>query len=146
MQVSRPEPLMHAAAYKSYQVLQPLSTHWRPATCAEVQCPHYEEGWGVRVENLTPDLLHEAKNSGRRYREWRVAEGETWLLFEPGQPCFRSKTHRIQIGRPPLYIVRDGDHRGNPRGTAARLHHNPDNWRDDFAEHQQRLADEIKKG
>ncbi|MET7441188.1 hypothetical protein ACFYQQ_01245 [Streptomyces sp. NPDC005496] len=142
----RPEPLMGPAAYKTYAVVAPLSSHFRKGTCAEVGCGHYRDGWRVRVEALTSDLLHAAKTSGRRFVEQQVAEGETWLLFEAGQPCFRAAEHRVRVDRPPLYVVRDGDHRGNPRGTKARVHHTPANWLDDFATHQQAIADEIKKG
>jgi hypothetical protein len=137
---------MDAAAYKTYEMRSPLSSHFRPATCAEVACPHYLNGWRVRVEALTPDLLHAARNSGRKYTEQQVAEGETWLVFEPGQACFKASQHRARLDRPPLYLVRDGDHRGNPRGTKARLFQRPDQWVDDFATHQQNLADEIQKG
>lgn len=142
----RPEPLMPSHAYKTYAVVAPIGTHFRQGTCAEANCEHYLNGWKVRVENLTPDLLHAAKTSGRKYTEQRVAEGETWLVFEAGQPCFRESQHRVRIDRPPLYVVRDGDHRGNPLKTKARVHHNPANWVEDFAEHQQRIADEIAKG
>lgn len=151
----RIDPLMPAHAYKTYAIVSPISTHMRQATCAEVGCEHYLNGWQVRVENLTPDLLHTAKTArvtvnGRqvpyRYREQRVAEGETWLVYDAGQPCFKASTHRAPLGKPPLYLVRDGDYRGNPRGTKARLHQRADNWVEDFAEHQQALADEIKKG
>ena len=145
-QLFRIDPLMPAHAYKTYAVVSPISTHMRQATCEEVGCEHYRNGWQVRVENLTPDLLHTAKTSGRRYVEQSVAADETWLVFAAGQPCFKAATHRAPIGRPPLYIVREGDHRGNPRGTKARLHQRPENWVEDFAEHQQALADEIKKG
>ena len=144
--LSRIQPLMGAAAYKTYSVVSPLSTHFRPATCAEVGCPHYVNGWRVRVEALTPDLLHAARTSGRKYVEQPVAEGETWLVFEAGQDCFKANQHRTRMDRQPLYVVRDGDWRGNPRGTKARLHQRPDNWVEDFAEHQQKLADEIEKG
>lgn len=144
--LSRIQPLMGAAAYKTYSVVSPLSTHFRPATCAEVDCPHYLNGWRVRVEALTPDLLHAARNSGRKYVEQSVAEGETWLVFEAGQDCFKASQHRTRMDRAPLYVVRDGDWRGNPRGTKARLHQRPDHWVEDFAEHQQKLADEIGKG
>lgn len=144
--LSRIQPLMDAAAYKTYEVVSPLSTHFRQATCAEVDCPHYLNGWRVRVEALTPDLLHAARSSGRKHVEQSVTEGETWLVFEAGQPCFKANQHRTLVGRPPLYVVRDGDWRGNPRGTKARLHQRSDNWVEDFAEHQQKLADEIEKG
>lgn len=146
IELNRPDPLMAPQAYKTYAVLQPLSTHWRPASCAEVDCPHYLNGWRTRVETLTPELLHTARNSGRRYREMRVAEGESYLVFDAGQACFAAASHRKQIGREPLYIVRDGDWRGNPRRTRARQHLNPQNWVEDFSEHQAKLADEIAKG
>ncbi|MFG3276244.1 hypothetical protein [Streptomyces luteogriseus] len=145
-QLFRIDPLMPAHAYKTYALVSPLSTHTRQATCAEVGCEHYQNGWRVRVESLTPDLVQAARTSGRKHVEQRVADGETWLVFEAGQACFKAATHRAPIGRPPLYVVRDGDHRGNPRGTKARLHQRAENWVEDFAEHQQRLADEQKKG
>jgi hypothetical protein len=100
----------------------------------------------VHIEALTPDLVEAARKSGRRYREEHIAEGQTYLVFDAGQPCFRASQHRARVDRPPLYIVRDGDYRGNPRGTKARLHQNPANWVEDFATHQQAIADEIEKG
>lgn len=144
--VFRIEPQMGPEAYKTYAIVSPISTHMRRATCEEVGCEHYLNGWRVRVENLTPQMLHDARNSGRKYTEQQIAEGETWLVYPPGQACFKAAEHRAPIGRPPLYLVRDGDHRGNPRGTKARLHQRPGDWVEDFAEHQQALADEIKKG
>ncbi|MEV5957302.1 hypothetical protein AB0M11_26635 [Streptomyces sp. NPDC051987] len=145
-ELSRPQPLMGAAAYKTYEMQAPLSTHFRPATCAEVKCPHYLNGWRVHVEALTDDLVKAARQSGRRYREEHVAEGQTYLVFEAGQSCFRVSQHRARIDRPPLYIVRDGDFRGNPRGTRARLHQRAQDWVEDFATHQQAIADQIEKG
>jgi hypothetical protein len=144
--VFRPEPRMDPAAYKTYAVIAPLSTHFRPATCAEVACPHYLNGWRVNNEALTPDLRHAVAASGRTYRLEVISPTESWLVFEAGQPCFKASQHRARIDRAPLYVVRDGDHRGNPRGTKARLFQRPDQWVDDFATHQQTLADEIKKG
>lgn len=149
------EPAMAPSAYKTYAVVAPLSSHFRPATCAEVDCPHYVNGWGVRIHQLPPEdqaALRVAtfNRDGRTYRysyvEREMEAGETWLLYKPGQPCFQASRHRTRIERPELYVVRDGDHRGNPRGTKARLHQNPAHWQEDFAEHQQKLADEIAKG
>ncbi|GHH30265.1 hypothetical protein Srubr_02810 [Streptomyces rubradiris] len=137
---------MPPEAYRTFAIVSPVETHMRRATCEEVGCEHYLNGWRVRVENLTPQMLHAARTSGRKYVEHRIAEGETWLVYEAGQPCFKATEHRAPIGRPPLYLVRDGDYRGNPRGTKARLYQRPDQWVDDFATHQQNLADEIRKG
>ncbi|MGW2720854.1 hypothetical protein [Streptomyces sp. NPDC001492] len=146
VELSRPQPLMGAAAYKTYEMRAPLSTHFRPATCAEVDCPHYLNGWRVHLEALTEDLADAARKSGRRYREEKVAEGQTYLVFEAGQNCFRVSQHRARVDRPPLYVVRDGDFRGNPRGTKARLHQRAQDWVEDFATHQQAIADQIEKG
>jgi hypothetical protein len=144
--MSRPDPLLPASAYKTYSIVAPLSTHHRPATCAEVDCPPYLNGWRVRVETLTPEDLHLVKNAGRKWVERRVAEGETWLVFEAGQPCFKASEHRTRLDRPELFIVRDGDHRGNPRRTPVRQHVRPGDWVEDFAEHQQGLADAHQEG
>jgi hypothetical protein len=145
--MGRIQPLMGAEAYKTYEMRAPLSTHFRPATCAEANCTYYRDGFQVRVEGLAPQVLHAVQNSGRKYSVQKVAEGETYLAFEAGQPCLRASLHRVRIeDRPPLYIVRDGDFRGNPRGTRARQHLNPQFWVEDFATHQQAIADEIEKG
>lgn len=144
--MSRPEPRMGAESYKTFAIVVP-SDDWRPATCAEIDCPDYLHGWRVRIEGLPPEMVHDAKASGRRYTELPVAEGETWLVFEAGQPCFRTTQHRTRRhARPELYVVRDGDHRGNPRQTKARLHQRPADWQEHFAEHQQGLADAFQEG
>lgn len=146
MSLFRVDPAMGPEAYRTFAVMSPVETHMRPATCEEVGCDQYRQGWRVHIEALTPDLLYAAKTSGRRYREEHIAEGQTYLLFEPGQACFKAATHRAPLGRPPLYVVRDGDHRGNPRGTKARVHARAADWVENFAEHQLALADEIAKG
>lgn len=144
--VFRIDPRMPPAAYKSYRIVAPRQTHFRPATCAEVDCPPYLNGWRVRVEGLDPQMLHDAKTSGRRFTELHVAQGETWLVFEAGQPCFQAGEHKTRLDRPEFFVVQDGDHRGNPRGTQARRHTNAADWVNDFAEHQAALSDEQQKG
>ncbi len=140
----RLEPPMGVGAYKSYSISAPLATHWRPATCAEVACPDYLHGWRIRKEHLDAQLLHAATRSGRRYREVSFAAGETWLVYEAGQVCFKASQHRLPLERPELYLVRDGDWRGNPTGSVQRL--TAASWTDDFGEHQERLADRFKQG
>ncbi|PBC71581.1 hypothetical protein BX265_6191 [Streptomyces sp. TLI_235] len=143
--MGRIQPAMPAAAYKTYRILAPANTHFRKATCAETNCPHYLNGWQVRVEGLDPVLLHAARNSGRRYVEQHVREGETWLVFEAGQSCFQVSQHRIRLDKPELYLVRGGDWRGNPTGE-QRQHASAADWVEDFGEHQQQLSDEHEKG
>lgn len=153
--MNRIQPQMGAEAYKTYSIMAPASSHFRPATCAETDCPDYLSGWRVRVEGLPPEMLHDAKTArfplnGRsvpyRYAEVSIAAGETWLHFEAGQPCFRRREHRIRIDKPELFLVQGGDHRGNPRGTKTRMHQRPELWVEDFGEHQQNIADQIERG
>ncbi len=141
------EPRMEPQFYKTYAIQSPLATHWREASCEEVGCDHYLNGWRTRVEGLPPELLHTVRHqSGRKFTELRVTEGETWLVFEAGQDCFQKTKHRLPVGRPELYVVRDGDRRGNPRGTRDRLHQKAEFWQEDFAEHQAGLADAVERG
>lgn len=131
--------------YKTYQIVAPLSTHWEPATCQQVGCPDYANGWRVRVEGLPPEMLHAAKNSGRRYRELEVAQNDNWLVFEAGQPCFRASEHRRLLDKQEIFIARDGDYRGNPTGVVRR-HTSPEFWLEDFSEHQERIAQQTQQG
>lgn len=142
--INRAEPAMPAGAYKTYQIAAPLSSHFRPATCAEVDCPDYLRGWRVRWEPLTPELRHAATTSGRRYRLEVVSATESWLLYEAGQPCFRAGEHRKRLERPELFVVRGGDHRQAIGET--RRHTRPEDWVDDFANHQDRIASAQRRG
>lgn len=144
--VFRLKPQGPAQAYKTYSIKAPLSSHFRPATCAEVDCPNYRDGWKIRVEGLEPALLHTAKNSGRKYTVLNVAQNETWLVYEAGQPCFQEPAHRTRLERPELFLVRDGDHRGNPLGTSRRFHKNADEWAEDLHEHTDKILDALKEG
>ena len=139
-------PTLPNEAWTSFQIVTPISTHFRPATCEEIGCKHFLEGWQVRVEGLEPQMLHTATHSGRRFRRVQVAEGETWLLFEAGQPCFKTSTHRMRLERPEFFYRRPGDWRGLPPGERPFLHQRPEHWVEDFAEHQDRLITALNRG
>lgn len=150
--LSRIDPVMPAAAYKTYRIVAPAPTHFREATCAEVQCPDYVHGWQSAIDERT-DLGQQQAHyirtlSGRRFREEQPGEGAVLFVFDAGQQCFHAGEHRVRIDpeQPPIYLVQDGDHRGNPRGTQTRRHVRAADWVDDFAEHQSTLRDEQQKG
>lgn len=148
--MNRPDPLMAPHQYKTYAIVAPRSTHFRPATCAETDCPHYLQGWQSAIDESSDlgqgQAYYIRKQSGRRFTEARHADGLTVFTFEAGQECFNSSKHVARLDRPELFLVRDGDHRGNPRGTPVRQHVRPADWVEDFAEHQQAIADEHQKG
>lgn len=144
MKLNRIEPALPAHAFRTFRISAPISTHFRKATCAEIDCPNWLNGWRVRLENLTPELVHTVQTSGRRYREESLGQGVTWLVFEAGQPCFRTSEHRARLDRPELYVVRDGDWR--QQFGQARQHTRPEHWVEEMSENQQRLIDAKQRG
>jgi len=141
-------PVLPVGAYKTYEIDAPMATHWRAASCAEVACGAYLRGWRTVVDEHTPLGLAQAsyirRDSGRGFREERNEGGMTVFTFEAGQRCFKADEHRIKTGQPELFSVRGGDY----RGSTGRIHTfaRAADWTDDFADHQQRIADRINQG
>lgn len=113
----RVRPKMSPGAYRSFEVRSPLATHYRNATCREVECQHYLGGWTSPIDVATEQGRKWAvaiRRSGRRYTYEQSGTIVTFR-FSPGQICFQAP-HKVPVGRPELYVVRDGDWRGNPTG------------------------------
>ena len=128
----------------------PLRTHWRPASCEEAGCVQYRHGW-VSTFDLSTDLGMKQYDYCRqdKTRSWSMQRASLTLVkfvYPPGQPCFRKTEHRVPLERPGRFYVAGGDFRGNPRGVPARAHRNANDWCEDFAEHQDRIATAIQKG
>lgn len=141
---NRVSPRMPTQAYRTHAIRSPLQTHYRSAQCAEVACEAYTNGWQLRVENLSPELLFTAKHSGRNFTEMAVTEGETYLVFEPGQPCFAASTHVVSLERPEFFFVGRGDFRSFTTRKADRFR--SDDWLNSFQENLDKIHREIKKG
>lgn len=145
-------PILPPQAKKTYSIRAPLATHWRSATCEEVDCELYTDGWRLRAELVGEADRHFILASGRRYMELDVAEGEAWLVFGPGTPCllqwacgqpFTDRHHKVQV-RPEVYILTPGDWRmwcGSPYRFDRQSQ-----WVEDFGEHQERLSDRARQG
>ena len=141
--LSRVAPVGPVQAYRTYQVATPRS-HTRPASCEEVGCEAYAKGWTTKLHRMEQaELVHTVRSSGRPFTE--AHDGPHVLfVFEPGTRCFRAGQHRVQV-RPEIYVVRDGDWRGNPTGR-RRQHDKPEHWVEDFALHQDRIITDLRKG
>lgn len=141
--LTRITPRLPAKAYKTYQIISPPDTSERTA-CELAGCRAYQIGWQTTVDESTPLGREQADyirtRSGRTFREQRTGEGLTAFWFEAKQRCFAD--HRT---RPELYLVRGGDFRGNPT-RRRRRHESAADWVEDFALHQQGLADLRAKG
>lgn len=135
---------MAVTAYKTYAVRAPKSTHTVARTCEQVNCEAWRLGWKTALDVADATQRGLARwivdESGRAYT-WEQIGTAITFSFPPGQQCFAE--HREQV-RPGIYVVRDGDYRGNPTGWKVKLHERA--WVDDFGEHQERLADEQRKG
>lgn len=135
-------------AYKTYSLLLPVQTHYRKATCQEVECEAYANGWVTRIDPTTElgrkQLNYIRLHSGREFIDITTVDSPmVELTFPSGQSCFG--THHVPSEREPIPIVRDGDWRGNPTGR-TRQHVRVADWVEDFGEHQQAIVDEIEKG
>lgn len=141
-------PRLEASEMRTYSIVAPRSTHFRPASCSEVGCPHFHYGWITTVdENLElgqAQAHYIRKVSKRQYTETKDAKGLTSFRFEAGQECFTQ--HKVRLDKPELFVVRDGDWRGNPRGTPVRKHVRAEDWVEDFALHQGKVSDRVRKG
>lgn len=144
--VNRITPVLPSTAFKTYQVVAPPSTHWRPATCEEIECAAMASGWQSLIDERTELGQQQAhyirRESGRRHTERRDEAGMTVFEFVSGQRCFAP--HKVRLARPEVYLVRGGDWRGNPAGQ-VRKHVNAEDWTEDFALHQERLAEQIER-
>jgi hypothetical protein len=130
--LNRVEPKLPVTAMRTHAIFAPVDTHFRPATCAEIGCLAFHNGWSFDTAGQNADVIALAKQSGRRHRVERdETTGTEVLHFEAGQPCFKASGHRMRVDRPELFIVRSGDHRGNPDGAnSVTQFSGPEAWAD----------------
>ena len=82
-----------------FRMAAPVATHRREATCREVDCKHWLEGWLTAVPINSPQALYIRYQSGRKFAE--AVDGDRVVFkFYPGQKCFR--THTTSLDRPPI--------------------------------------------
>lgn len=135
---------------KTFQVVNPLPSHFRVATCEEVGCKAFLNGFDVLILDETDPIwimrMEYFRNKlpercDRRYRERRDEHGTLIFHFDAGQQCFKHEQHRAPLDRPPLYIARGGDHRGNPTGE-VRVHTRGDLFAEDLSESLGKSSDD----
>lgn len=136
---------------QTYSLIRPAGDPqwWRPAGCDEIECAPHRYGWVTIVDEVTPLGAQQARyirhECGRAFSEHRRDDGLTAFTFAAGQECFASSGHRRPVVREPLYVVRGGDHRGNPLNR-RRIHDRPEHWVEDFAENQDKIQTARERG
>lgn len=134
--------------YKSFQIVSPKSTHFRPATCHEVDCVSFQRGWRQIIDIKTIDGQKTAywirMHSQRHFTVERTqTEGVLAFVFPPGQRCFVQ--HEVRLERPEVFLTRHGNplmpiHRTEPQ------QYRPDQWVDQFASLTDKIQTERNKG
>ncbi len=93
--------------------------YWKPATCEDMQCHEYENGWvsSVSTDNLEMlDAIYEVQKEGTwEFTEERVDDGKGGVLirfsFPPGQTCFKhldGTGHMVPVDRDPVFLHQPG--------------------------------------
>lgn len=112
--------------------------------CEQVGCEAWRQGWESVIDESTDLGQQQAayirQQSGRTFREMRTEAGLTVFRFEAHQRCFAD--HKT---RPELYLVRDGDYRGNPTGR-RRVHTRASDWVEHMQEEFGRFRDDQDRG
>lgn len=122
---------------KTFAVSSPRTSHERRASCAEVECGHYLNGWASPVDTGTELGARQAHyiraESGRRFKE--VATEAATIVrfeFEPGQQCFAE--HTVPLERPAVFSIKDGADK--PEVVSG-----GEEWTDRFNDHIDRIKE-----
>lgn len=139
----RLEPQGPVQAYQTFSVRSRPDKAVR-TVCERVACTAWREGWESAIDERTDlgkaQAAYIRSQSGRTFREMRTEAGLTVFRFESGQRCFAD--HKT---RPELYLVRDGDFRGNPTGRVRR-HERPQDWVENVQEELGKFNDDRHRG
>lgn len=144
--VQRIEPSMPVQGMQSFEIASPVETHHKVISCKEAGCQRYRDGWRTVLDVSTLEGARQARwiinYSGRKYKLEEVGNVLTFT-FPAFQRCFGKHTKPLE--RPELYIVRDGDWRGNPTGKTMQ-HTRPEHWVEHSAETLDKLRTAQQKG
>lgn len=150
---------------KTYTMLRPVETHYQFVSCETADCDQHRDGWATFVDESTSEGMEQAyyirNGSGRKFTEARgvkvpsidgaaqftlaiTDDGPlTVFSFEAGQKCFQSHRELLE-DKEPIGLVFDGV--WNEKRGLTRQHQSMDDWVDDMAEHQDKIADLVARG
>lgn len=139
-------PELGPEAFQTYAIRRIPGVHTRRARCEEVGCRYNRDGWETRVDVGSELGKTQARyiinKSGRKFGMKQVGNLVTFT-FKPGQQCFSG--HTVNVEREPLFLVKDGDHRGNPTGR-RRVHQRAQDWVEDMGEHLEKVREQRERG
>ena len=88
-------------------VLNRPRDHWREASCREIGCINFANGWKTILPVDDTANIEMIRRSNMGFREERE-DGLIVFVFSPGQECFTGQGggHRVAVGRDPI-LMRD---------------------------------------
>ena len=87
-----------------WRITRPVSSHFREASCAEVDCSQYRLGWMTVLAANDIDNIKAIRGSDLNFRE--ESDGQiVSFTFEAGQECFKGRGHghRVSMDRDPWF-------------------------------------------
>ena len=87
-----------------WRITKPVSSHFREASCAEVDCSHYRLGWMTVLPAGDIANIEAVRRTGLIFRE--ESDGQmVRFTFEAGQECFKGRGHghRVSMDRDPWF-------------------------------------------
>ena len=123
-----------------HRASHPAATHWRQATCREVDCEKYLKGYKtvVPVGHFLVDKIRHT--FGKHFTEERVGDALIAFVFPAGQLCWESAVpmfHKLPLGRMPI-LTRRANH------DLRRME--PDRWIDSYNEGVHWANENKKRG
>lgn len=146
MPLFRLDPKGPQSAYQTFRIKQPLRTHFRRATCVEVDCERYRHGFKIHTDPRTQVGQRQAfliRESGTRHTAVKMPDGMVDYLFAPGTMCF--ERHYRSLFREPLTAITRGDWR-TPRDRRQPRIMPAGEWLSRFEEHQGAIAAMVARG
>ncbi|MFI9154487.1 hypothetical protein [Streptomyces sp. NPDC053367] len=139
----RLQPQGPTGAYQTFSIRSRPDQAVR-TVCEQVACEAWRKGWESAIDERTDlgkaQAAYIRTQSGRTFREMPRGDGLTVFRFDSGQRCFAD--HKT---RPELYLVRDGDFRGNPTGR-RRVHTRAQDWVENVQEELGRFNEDRRRG
>jgi hypothetical protein len=91
-----------------WRIETPRSSHYRTASCAEVNCVSYYLGFQVllTLDGTQDYLMVEIRQSKMEYTEEQIGGGLIRFVFSPGQECFEGQAgeHKTNLERDPIFL------------------------------------------
>lgn len=123
-----------------FKIVRPLETHWRAATCREVDCPWFIEGWRTIVPTVGDKADYIRHRSGRHFTEKQVEGGMSEFAFPAGQEAggFHEYQHRRPLDKQEFFT--------HEAGGIRRLHVRPTDWTEHFNEETDKTRRALERG